>query len=131
MDEPRPTTISARPRDSKSRVANSWNKRTGSAALRTVTALVSRMCSVRAAAAPRMTVGAESEELAAVMLADPERIEPEPIGVLDLLDQVAETVGCADRKAVLGKRCGEAVDANFHRFLQGDLGLLPGKRGSI
>src|SRR6266446_7229785 len=45
MKEPRPTTK---------------NTRTGSAELRTVTALVRRMRWVRAAAAPRMTAGAES-----------------------------------------------------------------------
>ena len=50
MNEPRPTTISARPCDKRSRVANSWNTRTGSAALSTLTALVSRMRLVRAAA---------------------------------------------------------------------------------
>src|SRR6266567_2136008 len=60
MKEPRPATISALPFESRSRVANSWNTRTGSAALRTVTALVRRMRRVRAAAAERITVGAES-----------------------------------------------------------------------
>ena len=44
----------------RSSVAKSWNTRTGSAALRTVTALVSRMRFVRAAAAARISVGAES-----------------------------------------------------------------------
>src|SRR5207249_1117526 len=60
MNEPRPATISALPFESRSSVANSWNTRTGSAALRTVTALVRRMRRVRAAAAARITVGAES-----------------------------------------------------------------------
>src|SRR6266481_3087271 len=60
MKEPRPATISALPFESRSSVANSWNTRTGSAALRTVTALVRRMRRVRAAAAARITVGAES-----------------------------------------------------------------------
>src|SRR5438309_3614112 len=60
MNEPRPTTISARPREMRSSVANSWNRRTGSAALRTATALVKRMRFVRAAAAARITAGAES-----------------------------------------------------------------------
>src|ERR1700741_77739 len=60
MNEPRPTTISALPLESRSRVANCWNTRTGSAALRTVTALVRRMRRVRAAAAARIIVGAES-----------------------------------------------------------------------
>src|SRR5206468_157280 len=60
MNEPRPATISALPLERKSSVANSWNTRTGSAALRTVTALVRRIRRVRAAAAARITVGAES-----------------------------------------------------------------------
>src|SRR3954471_20582529 len=60
MNEPRPATISALPFESKSSVANSWNTRTGSAALRTVTALVRRIRRVRAAAAARIKVGAES-----------------------------------------------------------------------
>src|SRR6266446_2874314 len=60
MKEPRPATISALPFESRSRVANSWNTRTGSAALSTVTALVRRTRRVRAAAAARITVGAES-----------------------------------------------------------------------
>ena len=60
MNEPRPTTRSMRPLAMRSRVANCWKTRTGSAALSTVTALPSRMREVRAAAAPRMTGGAES-----------------------------------------------------------------------
>src|SRR5947199_137025 len=36
MNEPRPATISALPFESRSSVANSWNTRTGSAALSTV-----------------------------------------------------------------------------------------------
>src|SRR2546423_10027974 len=43
MNEPRPATISALPLESRSSVANAWNTRTGSAALRTVTALVRRI----------------------------------------------------------------------------------------
>jgi hypothetical protein len=41
-------------------VANSWKTRTGSAALRTVTADERRMVVVREAAAARITAGAES-----------------------------------------------------------------------
>ena len=64
MNEPRPTTISARPCETRSSVAKFWNTRTGSAELRTVTALVRRIWRVRAAAAPRMTAGAESRNSA-------------------------------------------------------------------
>ena len=92
MDEPRPTTISARPRDSKSSVANSLEQpdRVGGAqhrhGAREADALGAR--GRRAEDDGRGRV----EELAAVVLADPERIQPEPIGVLDLLDQVAQAV---------------------------------------
>src|SRR6266550_4836319 len=46
----------------RSSVAKFWNTRTGSAELSTVTALVRRMRLVRAAAAPRITAGAESRK---------------------------------------------------------------------
>lgn len=61
MDEPLPTTISARPLDIRSSVAKLWNTRIGSAALRTVTALVRRIRLVREAAAARITAVAESK----------------------------------------------------------------------
>ena len=57
---PRPTTRSTRPREIRSSVANSWNTRTGSAALSTVTALCSRIREVLAAVAASSTGGAES-----------------------------------------------------------------------
>ena len=60
MNEPRPAMISARPPDSRSSVAKSWNTRTGSSELSTVTALVRRMRCVRAAAAASTTAGAET-----------------------------------------------------------------------
>ena len=60
MNEPRPTMISARPPESRSRVAKSWKTRTGSSELRTVTALVSRIRTVRSAAAARTTAGDET-----------------------------------------------------------------------
>ena len=60
MNEPRPTTRSTRPWEIRSSVANCWNSRTGSVALSTATALPRRIREVRAAAAPRITGGAES-----------------------------------------------------------------------
>ena len=51
--------ISARPPESRSSVAKAWNTRTGSSEPSTVTALLSRMRWVRAAAAARTTAGAE------------------------------------------------------------------------
>ncbi len=74
-EEPRPATISARPPEIRSSVANSWKTRTGSAAESTVTALVRRMLLVRAAAAERMTTGAESRNSGAVVFADAEDVE--------------------------------------------------------
>ena len=59
MKDPRPAMISARPPERRSTVANSSNTRTGSSVLRTVTVLVSRIRSVRAATAARTTAGAE------------------------------------------------------------------------
>jgi hypothetical protein len=55
MKKPRPTMISARPLERRSRVANCWKTRTGSSEPRTATALVRRIRSVRAAAAARTT----------------------------------------------------------------------------
>ncbi|MNL72156.1 hypothetical protein D3C87_1974190 [compost metagenome] len=52
--------ISARPLEIRSSVENCWNTRTGSSELSTVTALVSLMVFVLAAAAARMTAGAEA-----------------------------------------------------------------------
>ena len=60
MNEPRPTMISARPSESRSRVAKSWCTRTGSSELMTVTALVRRICFVRSAAAASTTAGADA-----------------------------------------------------------------------
>ncbi len=52
--------ISARPPESRSRVAKSWKTRTGSSELITETALVRRMRSVRAATAASTTAGEET-----------------------------------------------------------------------
>jgi hypothetical protein len=52
--------ISARPPDSRSSVAKSWNTRTGSSELITDTALVSLIRSVRAAPAASTTAGADT-----------------------------------------------------------------------
>ena len=60
MNEPRPAMISARPPESRSSVAKSWNTRTGSSELSTETALVRRIRFVRAAAAPSTTAGADT-----------------------------------------------------------------------
>ena len=59
MNDPRPAITSARPLEIRSRVAKFWKTRTGSSELRTVTALERRIFCVRAAAAARMTAGAD------------------------------------------------------------------------
>ncbi len=60
MNEPRPTSNSARPLDSRSRVAYCWKTLTGSSVERITTAGESRMLWVRAAAAASTTAGAEA-----------------------------------------------------------------------
>ena len=112
MNEPRPAMISARPPESRSSVAKSWKTRTGSSELSTLTALVSRI-----ALRPR---GARGEhdgrrrhgEVGPVVLADAEDVEADLVGELDLLDEVAQALGGADRPARLrvGRHLGERVD---------------------
>ena len=99
MKEPRPTMISARPPDSRSSVAKSWKTRTGSSELSTVTALVSRMRSVRAATAASTTAGRRDREVGAVVLADAEHVEADLVGQLDLLQQVAHPLLGRDRRS--------------------------------
>jgi hypothetical protein len=60
MKDPRPAMISARPFESRSSVAKSWNTRTGSSELSTETALVRRIVRVRWAAAASTTAGADT-----------------------------------------------------------------------
>ncbi len=60
MNEPRPTSSSARPEETRSSVAKSWKVRTGSAELRTMTAGLSRIRSVRPAAAANVIAGADA-----------------------------------------------------------------------
>ena len=115
MNEPRPAMISARPFERRSSVAKSWNTRTGSSELSTVTALVRRMCLVRAAPAASTTAGDDDDVVGTVMLADAEHVEPELIGELDLLEQIGESLLRAHQMPG-GIRCalGEGVDPDFH-----------------
>ena len=90
MNEPRPAMISARPPESRSSVAKSWKTRTGSSELSTVTALVRRIL-----LRPRGGRGEHDRrrgdgEVGAVVLADAEDVEPDLVGELDLLEQVAQ-----------------------------------------
>src|ERR1700748_3768762 len=104
MNEPRPAMISARPPESRSSVAKSWKTRTGSSELSTETALVRRMRSVRSAAAGSTGAG---------VLAAAEEVEPDLVGQLDLLEQIAQAPAGADHRAALdlGGQLREGVDA--------------------
>ena len=90
MNEPRPAMISARPPESRSSVAKSWKTRTGSSEL-----------STRDRARQPDPLGARrgggehdrrrrDGEVGAVVLADAEDVEPDLVGELDLLEQVAQ-----------------------------------------
>ena len=60
MNEPRPAITSARPPEIMSMVVYCWKTRTGSSEESTVTALLSLMFFVRAAAAARTMAGADT-----------------------------------------------------------------------
>ena len=102
MNEPRPAMISARPPDSRSSVANCWKTRTGSSELMTLTALVSRMRDVRAAAAASTTAGADHHEVGPVVLAHAEHVEARLVGEDDLLDEVAQPLVAGSSVPVAG-----------------------------
>ena len=112
MNDPRPAMISARPPDSRSSVANCWNTRTGSSELITETALVSRMRSVRAAAAASTTAGAETVKSGRWCSPTPNTSRPDLVGQLDLLQQVAQPLLRRDR---VRRDLAERVDAELHR----------------
>jgi len=115
MKEPRPATISARPFEMRSRVAKFWKTRTGSAALRTVTAEVRRMVVVGSGCGED-DGGGRVEVFAAVMLAEAEDVEANLVGYLDLFKEMGDALLSGDRVAgdgVWNQRC-EAVDADLH-----------------
>ena len=124
MNEPRPAMISARPPETRSSVAKSWKTRTGSSELITETALVSRMRDVRAAAAARMTAGAETVNSWPVVLADAEHVEPDLVGQLDLLEQVLHPLLDGERR--IGQLT-ERVDAEFHHSVTGSSRIRGGR----
>ena len=95
-------------------MANSSNRRTGSAALSTVTALREADAFRARGRRAEDDGGCGVEELFAMVLADAERVEPRMIGALDLRDQLVQAIRRADRTTVLGERRREAVDADFH-----------------
>ena len=49
-----------------------------------------------------------------MVLADSEDIEPNLVGVFDLLDEVAQALRCAERPAAVRVRGGEAIDSDLH-----------------
>ena len=103
MNEPRPAMISARPPESRSSVAKSWNTRTGSSELSTLTALVSRM-SLGALGRGGQDDGRGGDgEVGPVVLADAEDVEPDLVGQRDLLDQVSEPLRGAIVRPVAGR----------------------------
>ena len=75
-----------------------------------MTALESRMRSVRAATAASATAGAEIEEVRPVVLADREHVEPELVGQLGLLEQLAHALLRRDARGEVG----EGGDSKLH-----------------
>ena len=114
MNDPRPRITSARPPERPSSVAKRWNTRTGSSELSTVTAEPRWMRSVRPAIAPSTTSGAETANSCAVVLADAEEVEAEPVGEHRLLDHVPQHLRVRQRRAV-GPRghVAEGVESEF------------------
>ena len=72
---------------------------------------------MRAAAAASTTAGAEHDEVGPVVLADAEHVEPDLVGELDLLDQVAQPLLRADHVPVerVLLKLRERVDPDLHR----------------
>ena len=75
-----------------------------------MTALESRICSVRAAIAASAVAGRGDEEVGAVVLADGEHVEAELVGELGLLEQVAHPLLGGDARAQIG----EGGESKFH-----------------
>ena len=61
-----------------------------------------------------------------MMFSDPEYIESNLIAELDFLDQVIDTLRCAECTAALSMRRREAIDADLHATFCGS-GLLHGE----
>ena len=116
MNEPRPAMISARPPERRSSVAKSWNTRTGSSELSTLTALVSRIrwCARRRPAST--TAGAETAKSGRWCSPTAEDVEPDLVGELDLLDQVAQPLRRRDRPPCrrVGRELREGIETELH-----------------
>ena len=75
-----------------------------------MTALERRMRSVRAATAASATAGEEIRKSGPVVLADREHVQPDLLGELGLLQQIAHPLLRADA----GAEVGEGGDSEFH-----------------
>ena len=116
MNEPRPAMISARPPESRSSVAKSWNTRTGSSELSTRDR-AREPDALRALGRRREHDRRRRDgEVGPVVLADAEHVEPDLVGELDLLDEVAEALRRSQRLARdrVGRELRERVDAELH-----------------
>ena len=82
-------------------MANSSKTRTGSAVLRTVTALVSRTRLVTAAIAASTTAGRRDRDIETMMLADAEDVETGLVGELRRGEHLAVALRDGDRAAGL------------------------------
>ena len=54
------------------------------------------------------------QEILAMVLPDPKRVQPDLVGELDLFDQVSKAVAWIDRAARIGVCRSEAIDADLH-----------------
>ena len=95
MNEPRPAMISARPPESRSSVAKSWNTRTGSSELSTRDGARQADALGPRGAGGEHDRGRGDREVGAVVLADAEHVEPDLVGELDLLEQVRAAAAAA------------------------------------
>jgi hypothetical protein len=89
---------------------------TGSVALSTATALVRRMRRMRAAAATRITGGADVEQLAFVVFANAENIQADLVRLLDALEQLAHAIDATCRGAALSNLAIHVVEIRVLRI---------------
>ena len=96
MNEPRPTMISARPPESRSSVANCWKSRIG--IVRAENGDRAREPdALRPRRGRREHDGRSGDgEVGPVVLADAEDVEPDLVGELDLLHELAQALLRAD-----------------------------------
>jgi hypothetical protein len=59
--------------------------------------------------------GRRHDEVRAMVLTDAEHIEPDLLGQVDLLEELAHPASCVRRAAAPGGQLGEGVEADLHR----------------